>query len=59
MEPDHRMVLGSGIEASRCFSARLGTRAPHPQLGHARSRITGSPVAVSDNNAHDRKGSLR
>jgi hypothetical protein len=59
MEPDHRMELRSRIETSRCFSARLGMAAPHPQLGHARSYITGSWVVVSENKALSRKGWLR
>ena len=59
MEPDRRTDLGNGIETSRCFSARLGTRAPHPQLGHARSHIIGSGVAIRENRALNRKGWLR
>jgi hypothetical protein len=59
MEPDHRTELGSRIATSHCFSARLGTRAPHPHFGHARSHITQSRVAVSENKALNRKGWLR
>lgn len=59
MEPDHRTELGSRIGTSRCFSARLRTAAPHPQLGHARPHITGSRGAVRENKALSRKGWLR
>jgi hypothetical protein len=56
MEPDHRTELASRIETFRWFSARLGTGAPHPQLGDARSHIIGFRVAVSENKTLSRKG---
>jgi hypothetical protein len=42
------------IAMSRCFSTKLGRRAPEPQLRHARPHIVGSRLAVGEDVGEDR-----
>jgi len=58
MESDGMTALESPI-TTYPLSIRLGMRAPKLLLGHARSHINDSRVAVSEDEALDGKGWLR
>jgi hypothetical protein len=60
MEPDHRTT---GLESWSATAGCVLTKAPgklraRPQLGHTRSHITCSRIAVGENRAGRREGWL-
>ena len=59
MEPDHRTGLQSRSPTARCLLAKAGRRAAQPQLGHTRSHMICSGIAVGENRAGSGKGWLR
>jgi len=60
MEPDHRTGLESRSPTARCLLPKAsGTLRTQPQLGHTRSHMTCSRIAVGENRAGSGKGWLR
>jgi hypothetical protein len=59
MEPDHTTGLESRSPTARCLSAKVGSPGAQSQLGHTRSHMTCSQIAVGENRAGSGKGWLR
>jgi hypothetical protein len=59
MESDHRPGLESRTPTARCLLAKAARRGTQPQLGHTRSHMICSGIAVGENRAGSGKGWLR